>query len=96
MCCCSVLFVSAMAQHGYSPVVNAQVEGMEIKYKVVPKHFYNPNGQQLLVMSFRNNSDLDRELAVQIDLQQFEGVMMHEAHSGRISVPAHKSRKRKT
>jgi hypothetical protein len=93
--CCSVLFLSVHAQRGYTPIVNNQLEGIEIKYKVVPKHFYNPNGQQCVVLAFRNYSDIDRALSVQIDLQQYEGVLMHEEYSGKMNLPAHKSRKGK-
>ena len=91
----NVLFTQLLAQRGYTPVVNAPVEGVEIKSKIVPKHFYNPKGQQCLVLAFHNTTESDKELHIQLTLQQSEGIMMTEEYSGEIIIPAKKKRKGK-
>lgn len=83
------------AQRGYQPAKPGKLEGVEIAYKVVPVHFYNPNGAQCIVMRFDNQTLNDKQIVVEGELSQLTGMMQTEDFRGSIEVPAMKKRKGK-
>jgi len=85
----------ALAQRNYITAKPGKLEGVEISYKVVPVHFYNPNGAQCVVMRFENRTNETKHVVVEGEVSQLTGMMQSEEFHGEIEVPAMKKRKGK-
>lgn len=81
------------AQQDYTPAKPGKLDGVEIAYKVIPVHFYNPNGAQCVVMRFVNSTSETKYIVVECEVSQLTGMMQTEEFRGTIEVPAMKKRK---